>query len=74
MPNITQTFFISCKFRQCSIDRSRIEPLSALSDDIEYAAEAVIRDGELIHCHLVDVVTYGGEFIDCEFDAPDDDS
>jgi hypothetical protein len=69
MANIHQTFFISCKFRQCSIDRSRIEPLSALTDDIEYADEAVIRNGELSQCHLVDVVTYGCEFHDCEFDA-----
>jgi hypothetical protein len=67
MPNITQTVFVSCIFRRCSIDRSRVESLSALSSDI--VGDAVIRNGELTECHLVDVATYGCEFIDCEFDA-----
>jgi hypothetical protein len=66
---ITQTIFIACEFRRCSIDRSRVEPLTALPAEFAMDA-AVIRDGTVSDCHMADVVAYGCEFIDCHFDEP----
>jgi hypothetical protein len=66
---ITQVTFISCKFVQCSLERSRIAQLSEAPDGIHDSHEPRILNGTFSDCHIVDANAYGCEFHDCSVDA-----